>query len=80
VALALVAREHDGRSASSCGNGNKLRLHNVASASGENALLMQRAFAIRAAALAVGVERSCGSPSDLWWGVVGELPEAVATR
>jgi hypothetical protein len=21
-----------------------------------------------------------GSPSDLWWGVVGELPEAVATH
>jgi hypothetical protein len=27
----------------------------------------------------VGVERSRGSPSELWWGVVGDLPEAVAT-
>ena len=33
----------------------------------------------RAVKLTCGVEQYRGSPSDLWWGVVGDLPEAVAT-
>src|SRR5438105_2981205 len=30
-------------------------------------------FAVRALVL-LWAERRCGSPSDLWWGVVGDLP------
>ena len=36
VALALIAREHNPAAVGGCSNRNRLRLHNVASASGEN--------------------------------------------